>query len=236
MNEFEALFGVKKKAIKKNCILAPLLRREILEELKIKEISKGRLYSAANSKNFTLIHTRVGAGFAGDAVLHLKDTDCRNIVLFGSCGLVGKKDGLDIARLVTPARCYANESFSGLLLKQNINARAFYPHKDFLDDFLKNAPEGNLKKSSCATLASLKLEEGLKSKLSQKGVDIVEMECSAVFSAAGYAGLRAIALFYIADIIGQVPFYAKLKPRHSLALSSAIRRASRLLCDFFKEN
>lgn len=56
-------------------------------------------------------------------------------------------------------------------------------------------------------MSSLKLEEDRHEWLIQQGVDVVDMECSAFFSAAQYAHLSALAVFYVTDIIKDRPFY-----------------------------
>ena len=88
MEKFKTLFGMEESRVKNTCIVLPLLRKGILKDLGVKEFSKGRLYSSGNSKLFTVIHTGIGPSLSGDAILHLEKTQCRNIILFGSCGLV----------------------------------------------------------------------------------------------------------------------------------------------------
>jgi len=233
MTEFEALFGIKRTQVKKNCILLPLVQREIIDKFKIKKFSKGRLYAAADTPDFTLINTRVGAGFVGDAVVYLKETPCRKLILFGSCGLVKEKDGLTIGSLVCPSECYANESFSGMLLKEKIKPKVFYPHKGFLEEFLRSSQKQGVKKVICSTISSLKLEQDLLDSFTAKGIDALEMECSAFFSASGYAGLKAIAFFYVSDIIKKRPFYKTLEPALKTKLSAAIATAVELIEGYF---
>ena len=87
MNKFETLFGVKESTIKSTCIITPFLRKGLLKDFGIKNFSKGKLYSTGNSELLTLICTGMGAALTGDAVLYLNNTSCKNIILFGSCGL-----------------------------------------------------------------------------------------------------------------------------------------------------
>jgi hypothetical protein len=233
MTEFQALFGIRSAQVKRNCILLPVVQKEMLDEFKIKNFSKGRLYQAANTRDFTLINTRISPGFVGDAVLYLKETPCRNLILFGSCGLVKEKDGFSIGSLVSPSKCYSNESFTEMLLGRNSKPRAFYPHKGFFESFLRTSQKLGVRKVSCSTISSLRLEPDLLDSFIEKAIDVVDMECSAFFSASNYTGLEAVALFYVSDIIKKKPFYKTLEPVLKTKLSTAIEKSSHLLGTFF---
>lgn len=235
MTQFEALFGIKSSRVKKTCILLPLLPKGILSELKISNFKSGKLYGCGDNDDFTLIHTGIGAGFTGDAVLYLKESLCENVILFGSCGLVKARNGLSIGSIVSPAKCYANESFTELLLEKDIESKVYCAHDKFFADFLANGEKSGLKKVNCSTLASLKLEERMVDLFIEKGIDVVDMECSAFFSAAAFSGLNAIACFYVSDIIKEKPFYLSLDADSKSALSSAIKNAADLVCEFAKK-
>lgn len=235
MTQFEALFGIKSSLIEKSCILLPLLPKGILNDFGIDNFKRGKLYGVGDNFDFTLIHTGMGAGLVGDAVLHLKESPCKSAMLFGACGLASSKDGLSIGSLVSPFRCYANESFTELLLAKNAAPRVFYAPDKLFGDFLKYGERFGLKKVSCSTLASLKLEEDMAGTFIKKNIDVVDMECSAFFSAAEFAGINALACFYISDIIKDKPFYLSLGPDSKSALSSAIKNAAGLVCEFVKK-
>jgi len=228
---FQAVFGVKASRIKANCILMPLLPGGALAALKARKLGRGKVYGVGESADFTLIHTGMGPAFAGDAALYLKETGCRNAFLFGSCGLVSLRDGLSVGSLVSPAQCLAHESFSGMLLLPETEAPAFYPDRELFAGFL-NYAGAKVKKTSCATVSSLKLEEQMQQALIKNGVGVVDMECSAFFCASAYAGLRAMALFYVTDIIKEKPFYRALSARQKLELFFSFRNAAGLLREF----
>lgn len=234
MKEFSAIFGIKEPQIKETCILMPLLSKGILDIFRIRDFAHGKLYSSGNSDNFTLIRTGVAPALIGDALLYLKETTCKNVILFGSCGLLVKKQGLFIGSIVTPSQSYAYESFSDLLLNKDTAAKVFFADKDLLNNFLSVKRKFAIKKVICATCASLKLEADLLPLFKKKEIKIVDMESSAFFSAASFAGLRAIALFYITDIIKKQPFYIDLEPDLKLKLSLAIKSSTSLLCNFAK--
>ena len=102
MTKFETLFGIKESEIKNTCVLVPILPKSVLSLFEIKGLSRGKIYSSGNAENFTLINTGISALFAGDAALYLANTGCKNIILFGSCGLVRSSGNMTIGSLVAP--------------------------------------------------------------------------------------------------------------------------------------
>lgn len=228
MTKFETLFGIKESNVKTTCILLPIITKDLLTAFNIGSFSRGRLYSSYNAQNFTIIHTGIGPGFAGDAVLYLAETGCKNIILFGSCGLLPLT--LTIGSLVTPVKCFAMESFTNMLLKKPV-INAFYPDKTLIKAFLKDN-SSLVKTVNCGTLGSLKLEEENIKLFNKKAVDVVDMECSSVFSAASYAGIKAMALFYVTDIINEKPFYKELSPEDNSSLCNSIKTAASILFKF----
>ena len=132
----------------------------MLRDLGVKEFSKGRLYSSGNSKSFTAIQTGIGPGLSGDAALYLAETQCQNIILFGSCGLVKEEKDIDIGSLVVPEECYSLESFTEMLLQNKNNWQAFYGDKTLAENFLK--VNKDIKKPS--THADAKTDMALKLK------------------------------------------------------------------------
>lgn len=236
MGNFEALFGIKESKIKNTCMLLPILAKDIAGELNVKKFSKGKLYSSGNSHSFTAIHTGLGPALLGDTVLHLANTSCQNIILFGSCGLVKEKQDLDVGSLVVPYKCHASESFSDMLLKYEKDWDVFYSTPSLTEDFLETNKKLDIKKVACATLGSLKLEENRVALFEEKDIQVVDMECSAFFSASKHIGKNAMAFFYITDIINKKPFYRKIGSEEHLSLSSSIKSATRILCDFIEKN
>ncbi|MFC1620675.1 hypothetical protein ACFL2G_00070 [Candidatus Omnitrophota bacterium] len=230
MTTFQKLFGIKDSEIKNTCILLPLVQKNVLKWLDVKNLSKGKLYSSGNSKDFTAIHTGMGPALSGDAVLYLEKTPCKNIIVFGSCGLIKEEKDLTIGSLVAPDKCYCMESFTDMLLHEKKEYGLFCPDKTLLEKL----PEA--KKVTCATLGSLKLEEKYRDSFEQKGIQVVDMEVSAIFSAASHIKKKAAALFYITDIINKKPFYENLGTADRSALVSSIKYASNILCDLIKKN
>jgi purine-nucleoside phosphorylase len=256
MTKFQKLFGINESEIRETCVVAPFLTKDLLKYFGIKELARGKLYAASSAGPFSLINTGMGPAFTGDAVLYLEKTPCKDIILFGSCGLVSQKDTLDIGSLVTPYESCSLESFSDILKchsraklvpakagsgnpepRQNDNKRYkfFEADKTLIEEFLKSRKKTKIQKVRCATMGSLKLEENLAGFFKQKNIEILDMECSALFSASKLIKKRAMALFYVRDIIGEKPFYEALKDEEKTALSSSIESAAHIICEFIKK-
>jgi len=234
MTKFETIFGVKQSKIKKTCILMPLLMSDVYKYFGIGKFSKGLVYSVANAEDFTLIRTGIGPALCGDAVLYLENTPCENMILFGSCGLVKKTPKLGIGSFVLPEKAYNLESFTELIKRKNLKlTQPQYPDKKLLEEFSKISM---LPKVRCVTIGSLKIEEDLLGLFIKDGIDIVDMECSSFFSAAGYTHKKAIAVFYVTDILKEKPFYQKVSDKEKLELSYSIKSFSERLCSLLKKN
>lgn len=231
MTKFEILFGIKESEIRDTCILVPLLSKAAFNAFGVKSLHRGKIYSSSNAKHFTLINVGIGPSFTGDAALYLGNTSCKNIILFGSCGLVKSSGSLDIGSLVAPAACYSMESFTNMLLK-NHDFKTFCPHDALISSFLNN--NKFVQKVNCATLGSLKLEEEKLDLFKEKNIQVVDMECSSFFSAANHVKLKAMALFYVSDIINEKPFYMKFSREDEIRLLSSIESGIKSLCSFIK--
>jgi len=231
MTKFETLFGIKESKIKNTCVLMPILPKSVLSLFGIKGLSRGKIYSSGNVENFTLINTGIGASFAGDAALYLANAGCRNIILFGSCGLVKSSGNIVVGSLVAPIECYAMESFTNMLLRNN-DFKTFYPDKALVESFLNNNKD--VQKVSCATLGSLKLEEENMDLFAEKNIQVVDMECSSFFAAGTHKHLKTIALFYVSDIISEKPFYTEFSPDDKSRLLSSIASGVKSICKFVK--
>ena len=105
-----------------------------------------------------------------------------------------------------------------------------------LGSFLKASSKLPIREVTCATIASLKLEEELLESFIEKGIEVVDMEASSFFAAAGYCGFKSLALFYVSDIIKEKPFYAGFDLSIKLKLYSCVKNAADILCAFVRMN
>lgn len=231
VKDFEVLFGIPTQELKKTCVLMPFISKDTLKGFGIRRFVRGKLYGTGNSRDFTLIHSGLGPALTGDAVLYLKDTGCKNVILFGSCGLLTENNGLGIGSLISPLKAYSLESFSRMLSDQDIASDVYYPDKKLLEDFVSVAGSA-ITQVACATVSSLKLEEERKGAWLKQGIEAVDMECSAFFAAASHSGFRSIAIFYVTDIIGVKPFYQEIGAKDKAKIFLARKRAAGLLSAF----
>jgi purine-nucleoside phosphorylase len=235
VDTFEKLFGMERSRVGRACVLLPLAGRELGRGFCAPAFSRGMLYGTAGGPGFTLIRTGVGAALAGDAVLHLAETPCEEIILFGSCGLAGSDGGLGIGSLVSPAVCHSAESFTRLLDDDIRFGDAFRADAELRARILSHAGSRKISDTPCLSIGSLKLQEGLLPALRAHGIGLVDMECAAVFAAARRTGRQAAALLYTADIIGEKPFHAPLSAEDRAAMDRAVKDASGILCDLFRK-
>ncbi len=235
MKSFSALFGIEADEIKKICVLMPFISKDALGWLGVRRLARGKLYGAGNGRDFTLIHTGMSQALNGDAVLYLAEAGCKNVILFGSCGLLRENNSLGIGSLISPSKAYSLESFSRMLANQEITSEVYYPDKKLLDDFV-SASGNSIKQVPCVTVSSLKLEEERRGAWLRQGIEAADMECSAFFAAASHSGLKAMAVFYVIDIIGVKPFYQNMGLKDKAKIILARKRAAGILCKFIQEN
>jgi hypothetical protein len=227
MITFKRLFGQEEHDIKPLCVLVPFLRKELLRDLGIGSWHAGNPYASGNSRDLTLVLTRPGAGWLGDAVLGLKPSPCRDIVLFGACGLTANTAGPGIGGLVAPATGHALDSFSALLSGEENFPR--FParsslRKELLALSRKIHPVGN-----CASLASVLLEPRYKDYFAERKITALDMETAALFQAARRIRRNGAALLVVTDLLDQSHPYRTWTARDKTAITTAFRTGAALL-------
>ncbi len=229
---FETLFGIRKTDVKRTCVLLPLLSKKIVQQLGVRHLSRGRIYSAGNSAHFTLIRTGVGPTLAGDAVLYLADTSCRDIILFGSCGLVAGAEDIRRGSLLSPSICYAADSFTMLLQGDSRPWDPYRADDNLHGQFLKFCGAEIVNNAVCLSIGSLNMEDELLPLFESKEIQALDMECASVFAAAAHTRRRAVALLCVTDIVGEKAFHAELSREDAAILGSSVTKAVRILCEF----
>ena len=219
MDTFKKLFGVEKSLIKPDCILTPLDEVDLFAGSRARGRARGEYFRVADSPHATLIGTRYSL-LAGDCVLGLADSPCRNIYLFNCCG------GIGAAYVVRKA--FAFESFSSMLAGKP-EAACYLPDAGLAGEFSSYAglPEG-----TCATVGSLALEETHLPRFRALGVNCLDMECSAVFAAATQVRKRALALLYVSNSVPDKPWHEELDRRDIQRLGRCRKDLAALLLGF----
>ena len=226
MSEFEAVFGVPREEITPTCILIPCLAGPVSAQLKCVKFAKGKLYSTARYKGTTIVHTRIGPAFTGDAALYLTENGCRRIVLFGACGSLSESR-LPVGALVSPETSYAVESFSSMLAQIPKNPQRYNASPELLGEI---TGDGSAAKVCCLTTGSLKLEAAAKNAMAHLGIDVIDMECSALFSAAAAARAEAAAIMFVTDIVAHKPYYRDITRDESTRIDKSVKSALAMLC------
>ncbi|MBN1621275.1 MAG: hypothetical protein JW871_01640 [Endomicrobiales bacterium] len=228
---FKTLFGVEPESIKETCVVTPFITKEIISGLQISKTAKGTIYSAGNNDIFSLVVARMGAGFVGDAVLHLKDTKCKKLIFFGSCGAA--KETLKTGDILLVEKSFSQDSFVNMLKEREIKD-IFYPDKELFDSILKNGSDLDLTKGKCLTVGSLKLEEGYLKKTNNDEVDVVDMETSAFLYASFCINRKAISVLFVTDIINKYPYYVAMQKQNLDKIKEITLKSSKMLFQIIK--
>ncbi len=223
MDLFKKLFGVEKSRIKPRCILTPLDEVGLFNGTRPGPGARGDYFRVADCPHATLIGTRYSL-LAGDCILSLADTPCRDIYLFNCCGGIDAAVGAGYS--VTKA--FDFESFSGMLAGKE-EAGCYLPDAGLAAQFasFSGLPEG-----TCATVGSLALEAMHVPRFRALGVNCLDMECSAVYAASKTAGKRALALLYVSNSIPDKPWHEQLDRRDIQRLGQARQDLAAMLVRF----
>lgn len=235
MSNFKTLFGIESSVIQKTCVVVPYLMPGILKALGIEGLKKGKLYATANADAFTFMKAGIGTLLVGDAILYLEETNCQEIIYFGSCGLVQETGQLTIGSLVCPKACLSFESFTDTILRHTNKITTQYPDQTLFQPFLTHDPGQKIQPVIGMSIGSLKCEESYKEFFGEKGIEVIDMECSAFFSAAQYIKRKAVALLYVTDVIGKKSFFEPLELQDKLQIDHAIQTACKVIRSFYKE-
>lgn len=220
MDTFKKLFGVDKSRIKPDCILSPLDEAGLFAGTRL---AHGDYFRVAECRHATLVGTRYSL-LAGDCVLHLADTPCRNIYLFNCCGGIGG----EVGAAYSVKKAFDFEGFSAMLAGRE-ESGCHLPDAELAGEF---ASASGLPEGTCATVGSLALEGAHLPRFRALGVDCLDMECSAVFSAARKAGKRALALLYVSNRVPDKPWHEDLDRRDIQRLRRSRQDLAALLTGF----
>lgn len=232
MEIFKKLFGMEAERVHRYCIIMPFITKVVLREFGVKEISRGELYGSGNGEVCTVFHTRMGASFTGDAVLYLSDTPCRELYFLGTCGLLHGIPGIKIGSLVSPSCCYAQESFTSLLSGQDDFGLCTSPDLILHRMIMSSGGEQEIKEVIGISAGSLKLQPEKIAEWRKRGVQGVDLESAAFFSAARRIERSAAALMVVSDIVGERPWHQESDRD---LVSESLRDAARILCEIISK-
>ncbi len=227
MEIFKKLFGIEAEKVQASCVVMPFVTKGILGELGVQKLARGQLYGAGQGECFTVFHSRMGASFTGDAVLYLENTPCREIYFLGTCGLLRPIPGLEIGSLVSPIRCFAQESFTSLLLAESAPLSVTTPDRS-VQQFLLRDGGGEIKEVTGLSAGSLKLQQEKIGEWQERGVQVVDLESAAFLAAARQIERSAAALMVVSDIVKERPWYQQ---DNRELIGGSLTTAARILCE-----
>lgn len=226
MNVFHTFFGLSPSQIKQNVVLLPSNDLSAFSEVKILSKDKGRYFAVATTQLASFVTTSFNL-LIGDAVLLLKETDCRSLILFGPCGGLGN---LKIGDLAVLSAAFNLESFTQMLRGET--PQPAYPDKDLSEALYSFLKADKVKSAKGATVGSLLLEESYLAPMKELGVECVDMEASLVFSAASSSKIRAAALFYVTDLAGGSHLEYELTTEDKTRIFAARKTLAKRTLDF----
>jgi len=226
MTAFRSLFGIDRTSIKETAVLLPAPYKAFLSEINDLRANKGKLYKTMTYSDITFICTGIGPAMSGDAVLYLKDTPCKRVILFGTCGLASLNSGLRLGDIVLPLKCFELESFSRML-ELRLPEAFLIPDKTITAQI---SADFCIHPVTVITAGSLKLESDYSDILPAGDPVVFDMEFSAVLSAAKSSCLPCAAIFVISDMIGDQPFYSDLNDTDKESMAGSFKKAAELIC------
>jgi len=231
MSELLSYFGIENKNVKKTCVICQASDQSLFSELGPAENFTGLFAKVINYENSTIISTKNNF-LVGDIVLYLKDTACENIILFGSCGGAGE---VKIGDKLIVKKVFNFESFSEML-EMKRNPDSYYPSAALVGEFLLKNNKLDIQHIKCATTSSLVLEKKYKDWFSKNKINAVDMECSSVFSASCSINKKAIAVFYVTDMVGvNEPFGNDIDQSQKSAILKARQALAKAICNFIND-
>jgi len=221
--EFKHFFGIPAQNIKQNCIICQSYDLSLFAEnakngFFVKTAETGKAVVIALKNNF----------LAGDAVLYLKNTACRNIFLFGSCGCCGDVESGDLLMI---DKAYNLESFSKMA-SFDADPEYISSSKELTSSFYKKNLYEDLIKTNSACVSSLVLESKYINLFKEKHICAIDMESSIVFSAAKEIGAQAACFMYAADHIEKNPLGETPQESLKKRISSARKKLAQMITDF----
>jgi len=222
---FKDFFNMDAENIKRNCIIC----NEFDIDLFSKDIKKGLFVKTANIENCSVIALKNNF-LAGDAVLYLKETQCENIMLFGSCGGCAN---IEIGDLVLIEKAYNFESFSDMIAG-NRHQTSFEASKEIFDEFYRQNMDEKIIRTNSGCCSSLILEKKFVGFFKENNISALDMESSIIFCAAQEIGVKFGAAMYVSDHIENKSWGSDLDIKDKTAVSQARKRLAQMVAGFFK--
>jgi purine-nucleoside phosphorylase len=243
---FKFCFGCAPSAFTETAVVTPVFPLTLFKKFGevVKEF-KGRVYSGVilskDGKNITVIYCGVGDRLMGDAILLLKKTPVKKIFFLGSCG--GLKNS-SIGDVVLCEKAFNGEGFSKYWA-ENFKMNAVFDSgelipadsryvqriKKFISKKIEN--KAIIKEGKIFTIGSLLAEErGNLIALEEKGFIGIDLELSAVYSAARIINRKAMGLLVVSDLPLKKPLGESLTYQEKESYRESLNQAARFLVEY----
>ncbi|MCK5451253.1 MAG: hypothetical protein KAI70_05770 [Candidatus Omnitrophica bacterium] len=217
MKIFEYCFGCSPDVFPDVVVITPFVPVKSFEKhCNVLTRFKGRLYSGVIAEiedtQFAVLCCGLGDRLIGDAILYLRRTAVRSIIFTGSCGGLS---AANVGDLLLCSSAFNGEGFTKYydrdhavkdILKTGKLILADKGYTDKFEKFIQNNILENImvKRGKVFTIGSIaaETEENVKV-ITEHGFEGIEMELSAVYSAARFSGIKATGIIYVSDLPGK---------------------------------
>ncbi|MBU0683442.1 MAG: hypothetical protein ABIH85_06095 [Candidatus Omnitrophota bacterium] len=243
---FKFCFSIEPSVFPDTAVITPFIPVKNFEKNSKRITSfKGRVYSGVilekNKHRFAVIRSGMGASFAGDAVLFMKNTSIRRIIFAGACGGLGETR---IGDIVLCDKAFDGETFSkyhlpDFSMKQVFDKGTF---KSANREYLKLAETflfaklneiGTVRTGTVFSIGSLLAETRQNlSEIDAQGFLGIDLELAAVYHAATASRIAAIGLIFVSDLPRTKPLWGNMtaldKKNYNNGLNNLVENAIEL--------
>jgi purine-nucleoside phosphorylase len=216
------------ESIQEKVIITPIWYHTYFSEIadSIEVVSDNYLYTITyHGQTISLLRPGMGAPVVGDVVLALSCTPCRQIIFTGSFG--GLTDEFSIGDLMVVTESISGDGYSNYLREGDLTTDSFLkpanPDPGLTGILEKNAQRIStdngvtVHKGRVFSSDSILGEYSRLNSITQKyGCTGIEMETSAVFSAASLVGIQSAAILMVSDVTptGKNLFSGRIEEDH----------------------
>ncbi len=184
-----------------------------------------------NGQRISVIETGMNPSRVGDLVLWLKDI-VSHVLFTGSVGTLS--EDLEIGDYFIPFKAVDGEGFSHYHHDLPSEQRFYNAHRTSIHPHLQQRCRSfPIKNGTVYTIGSLAAEENtlFLEFLRAQGISALDMETSALYTAAEKTGIQALAFHYVSDRPLEHPFYEKPSNEDQLRLNYAVEGIPKTVMD-----
>jgi purine-nucleoside phosphorylase len=211
-NSLQTFFGLKDHEIGKNVIFSCFDQKRLIERSFKKHIVKyfKRYYSGISliidDSLINVIFTGPGDSRVGDAVLALKNSNCKTVIYTGATGGLG--ENIKVGNLFIPVKAFIGEGFSRYY-HDNLKPGWFSNSIRATDNVLQKLKlycdnhkcSDIIKWGNIFTIETIwKETESFLNEAVSNGISAIDMETSAFYTAGKQLDINFVAIHYVSDL------------------------------------